>query len=492
MSASKDRINRKQQIEAGTDKRTKAAAEEAAKRRKTNITYIVVAAILVVFFAFIFLYNSTLPVRTTTAVTIDGEDYTAAQVNYYYSTSYMNFYNTYGSYISYGLFFDSSQSLKDQMYSEDMSWREYFLESAVDSMTQIHVLNKAAEEAGFTLSEEEEAEYAATIDQIENGWADLGYSNLEQYLNLNYGKGVTMDVLKEELYRTYVASAYSQSVFDSYEYSTDELDAYYAENADDLDSINYAYYTDYDGAMDTDAIAAAVNGTDEETFTSYMEENFEDAVPVSTTYQGADLNETYAEWLLDSARAAGDAAAFEDEDGVRTVVMFLGRDNNDYHPVDFRHILVMAQDADGDGAISEDEMAAAAASVEEIYTEWQAGDATEDSFAELANTYSEDTGSNTTGGLYETVSQGMMVEPINDWLFDEARQPGDTEVIEYNDASNYSGVHVVYFVGQDDMTYAEAIADNTMRNDAYNEWMTSLTDAAEVVTHSLSLCGKNH
>ena len=59
MSASKDKILRKQQIEAGTDKRSIAAAEAAKKRRKSNITYTIVAVALVIVFAFIFIYNST-------------------------------------------------------------------------------------------------------------------------------------------------------------------------------------------------------------------------------------------------------------------------------------------------------------------------------------------------------------------------------------------------------------------------------------------------
>ena len=476
MSASKDKINRKQQIEAGTDKRTKAAAEEAAKRRKTNITYTVVAVILVIFFAFIFTYNSTFPTRHTTAVTIDGEEYTAAQLNYYYSNAYTNFYNNYGAYISYGLFFDTSTSLGDQMYAEDVTWRDFFIQSAVDNMTQIQILNDAAEAAGFTLSEEDQASYESTIESLENSWADLGYSSLKQYLNINFGKGVDMDMVKEELYRTQVASAYSQYLYDSYSYTSEELAAYYAEHADENDVISYVYAVDYDGVMDTDAAAAELNGTDELTFTSYMETNYPDVSVSSLSYDGQNLPTGYSEWLLDAARVPGDATAVEVE-GYNYVVMFLDRNTNDYHPADFRHILVKAEDTDGDGAFSEEEIAAAAEEAQAIYDEWKAGAATEDSFAELANTYSDDGGSNTTGGLYESVS--------------EARQPGDTEVISY-DGSNYTGTHVVFYVGEDDAPYSETLADTAMRTDAYNTWLQEQVDAANVTTSHLNLCGKNH
>ena len=490
MSASKDKIIRKQQIAEGTDKRSRAAAEEAKKRRKTNIQYSIVAAILVVVFAFIFIYNSALPSRHTTAVTIDGEKYTVAQLNYYYSTNYNSFYNNYYSYISYGMFFDTSQSLKDQMYTVDMSWRDYFLQAAVDNMTEVQILNKAAEEAGFTLSEEDQASYEDAVASIETSWSDLGYSSLKQYINMNYGKGVDMDLVRQELYRTYVASAYSQYLYDSYEYSAEDLAAYYDEHADEYDSISYAYVTDYDGTIDAEAVATAVEGTDEDIFAEFMEKNYENLAPVTLTYTGSQLPSEYSEWLLDAARVPGDTTVFTEDDS-STVVMFVSRDTNDYHTVSFRHILKTATDEDGDGSYSDEEIAVAADAAQALYDEWLAGDATADSFAELATLNTDDGGSSSTGGLYETVTRGEMVEPIDTWLFDEARQPGDTDVISYA-GDNYTGTHVVYFAGTDERTYAQAIADSAMRNDAFSSWLQEQEDAIDVTTSHLRMCGQNH
>ena len=85
------------------------------------------------------------------------------------------------------------------------------------------------------------------------------------------------------------------------------------------------------------------------------------------------------------------------------------------------------------------------AEAERIYAEWQAGEATEDSFAALATTYTTDPGSAETGGLYENVYVGQMVPSFNDWCFDEARQVGDTGIVE----TDY-GHHIMYFVGRND------------------------------------------
>ena len=65
--------------------------------------------------------------------------------------------------------------------------------------------------------------------------------------------------------------------------------------------------------------------------------------------------------------------------------------------------------------------------------QWKAGDATEDSFAALANEYSQDPGSQHHRRPVEQVYQGQMVTEFNDWCFDPARQTGDTGII-HNEA----------------------------------------------------------
>lgn len=126
--------------------------------------------------------------------------------------------------------------------------------------------------------------------------------------------------------------------------------------------------------------------------------------------------------------------------------------------VDVRHILVMPQGGiegeDGQMTYSESEWSICQASAQAILDQWLAGEATEDTFAVLANTYSEDPGSNTVGGLYEQVTQGQMVPAFDAWCFDETRQTGDTGLVQ----TNY-GYHIMYFVGSQEAWYTYAEAD---------------------------------
>lgn len=135
----------------------------------------------------------------------------------------------------------------------------------------------------------------------------------------------------------------------------------------------------------------------------------------------------------------------------------LNKDTGKY--VDVRHILVIPEGGTTDEetretTYSEDEWEACRVKAQELLDQWLAGEATEDSFAALATEHTEDPGSASTGGLYEDVYEGQMVEPFENWCFDEARVVGDYGLVQ----TDY-GYHIMYFVGSVDIWYATAEAD---------------------------------
>ena len=70
-------------------------------------------------------------------------------------------------------------------------------------------------------------------------------------------------------------------------------------------------------------------------------------------------------------------------------------------------------------------------------------------FARLANENSQDEGTRADGGLLTGIHPGQLIEPLDTWCFDPARQPGDTAVLR-----SEQGFHIVYFRGS--RTQAEA------------------------------------
>ena len=208
-----------------------------------------------------------------------------------------------------------------------------------------------------------------------------------------------------------------------------------------------------------------------------------------------------ANWLFDADRQAGDTTVIEDTaNNAYYVVYFKDRYLDHTKTVDVRHILISADTASTDTAetaetetaaagetetaetesaeaqeqAKEDAKAAAKIKAEQILDDWKNGDATEDSFAELAKTYSDDSGSNTNGGLYEAVKKGQMVTNFNDWIFDASRKPGDTGIVE----SDY-GYHIIYFVGDNKEEWYVNIKD-TITSNKLNDYMADLTADVEV------------
>ena len=160
--------------------------------------------------------------------------------------------------------------------------------------------------------------------------------------------------------------------------------------------------------------------------------------------------------------------------------MFIDRDSNNYESVAMRHILAQVT-ADENGEYTTEAINTARAEIDEVVAEYESGDMTEDSFAALAEEYSDDTGSNTNGGLYEHIYHNQMVQPINDYIFDSAREPGDTEVLYY-EGPNYAGYHFVYFVGTDGL-YCDYIAETAMSTEDFNDWMAAETAKYPVTEH---------
>lgn len=118
---------------------------------------------------------------------------------------------------------------------------------------------------------------------------------------------------------------------------------------------------------------------------------------------------------------------------------------------------------------SDAEWAAAQAKAETVLNEWKAGEATEDSFGKLASSYTDDTASASTGGLYENVAPGSSyVKEFLAWAIDMNRQTGDTDIVKTE-----FGYHIMYFVS------GEPHWLSTARTQLLSERTTAMIDDAE-------------
>ena len=509
MSASREKKNRQDPAGSGwTDPKTAREAQQRKEAHRTNLLYGTIGVVFLLLAIAGIVWKSNIIPKTATAVTINGESYSAAQVNYYYQNEYQSFLNeNYGALSLIGL--DTASSLKNQTISSTavlvvpdatvgQTWYDYFLGRTLDQMAGIQAMLDAAEEEGFTWNDDLQVQLDENMESLETIAASYGYTGT-QYLGLVYGSTVSKSLYEEETQRSLLANAYMESYQDSLSYSQEELESAYEENRNTYDQVSYESVRVNGSAPDTDEEGNTIEVTDEMT-----EEAMAAAKSVADSiyadYQAggslSDLAEaqetaTYTdsdgtsytttvlgEWLFDDARQPGDSAVLEDTSSNNYyVVVFGSRFRQDYNTVDVRHILIqpeattLTEDDEGYEEDVEAKDTAAQERAENILEEWKAGEATEESFAALANEYSQDPGSNTNGGLYQEIYQGQMVTEFNDWCFDEARQPGDTGIVH----NSSTGYHVMYFVG-DNIPYWQVQVSTNLLNEAVETWYNELKE----------------
>ncbi len=505
MSASQDKKTRSQQRAEGTERRQVAAQKKAKEDRKSRTRWICGTIAVVVLIAAILIGNSSLFYRQK-ALKVADETYSVADVNYFYNVAFQNFYSSYGSYASaFGL--DTSKPLDEQEYTmsdEYETWGDYFLAQAKTSMTEITALCKAAEADGLTLTDEDLEEIDEQIASIAENAKSAGYGSASKYMEAIYGRGVNEKVARAMMAKSILASNYATQKQASYTYTDDEIKEEYAEHASEYDLFSLNYYlvpaetvesTDADGnatSAPTDETMAAAKETadkiaeaakDAESFAAAVAElgtpvtvNDEDGNPTDETTpaeptvvensEGSNLSYySFADWVTDNSRKAGDVTVIEEDGAGYYVILFQGRNTNDYNTVDVRHILIQVEDTDGDGEISDEEKSTAEQTMADIQAEWEASDKTEDTFAALATEYSQDHGSQHNGGLYEHVYKGQMVTEFNDFCFAEGRKTGDVELV-YSESTGY---HLIYFVGED-VPYCDYLGDQLLRSEDYSAW----------------------
>ena len=466
MSASKKKLQRREAVD--TKKVNQAQAEHAAYKKKVRL-YTIIGVVVAVLVAALLIWNTGVFQKNATAATVGEEKLTVGELSYYY---YNNYYRYLYSY--YGIndtdVFDSSTG---------KTYGDYYLELALSDAQSAIAFYDAAIAAGHTDAEVAE-NVAAQIASMKSAASTNGYS-YKAYLKATMGEFMTPAIFETQLTHQLLAELYYSEISDAdyNSYTAADLEAYYAENTDSVDTFNYSYLYFTPATVDTkdadgntlsdekvaelkDAALAAAKSKAEKALALYengstITDLILDCEPsTSADHIGtagiSSVSSVYRDKLLEMN--ADEAILVENGTSGYYVVIYHGRERNESLTANVRHILVLAEtttDAEGKVVAPTDEAwNAALAKAESILAEYKAGTMNADSFAALANKYSEDTGSNTTGGLYENIaSTDGYVPEFLDWIFDETgRQSGDTGIVRHEGdtatSNPYWGYHVMY------------------------------------------------
>ena len=481
--------------------------KKAQEEKHSNVKYAVVGVLSVVLVAFLLVWNTGIIQRNAAAVTVDGEKYSAADVQYYLRSLMLQ------NGIS------STSSLKSMTMNSTTgeTMYDYLKSQAVERLVTCAALDKQAAEEGFTMSDDTQTEVDDQLKQLEEQWVSAGYQSRDAFIRANYGPYMTYDRLVELFTRDMLVNEYATQFSDSLSYSDADYEQYYQENANTLDEYTITQFVfnatvdtvDADGntiEMTDDEKAAALDQAKTEKQAQAQElqsklEAGEDPAQLAQEYadqltgdpsisqvmSGSSVaSASYAQWAQDTARQNGDVTLSEYDAGPSSyyyyVVRFEGRARNDENTATVRHILVAADQDEGASEPTEDQYAAAKTKAEELLDQWKSGAATEESFAELAKANSADTGSAADGGLITDIYSGSgYVSTFTDWALDAARQPGDTGIVQ-NTGSSVKGWHIMYFVGRDGDPVWKLTAKTAMENNDYTDWQNAAKDKVSYTT----------
>ena len=295
----------------------------------------------------------------TVIATVGDHKLTNEEFQLFYWMGVYDFYNQYGSYLSYfGL--DVTKPFYEQYVEEGTTWEQYFVEAALNTWHNYQSILIYAEKEGYVVSDALMEQLDAVIDSMEVSAASYGFADASAMVQADMGPSSTIEAYKQYMQIYYGAMEYFESLYDSVNPTDAELEAFYEANAATIQS-NY------------------------------------------------------------------------------------GVDKESGKLIDVRHILVCPEggttDENGNVTYSDEEWEACRQKAEDYLNQWKSGEATEESFGQLAMEVTEDPGSQSTGGLYTYVYEGQMVIPFNDWCFDESRQYGDTGLVK----TTY-GYHIMFFV----------------------------------------------
>ena len=475
-----------QKVMTKYDRKVQKRKEEKEKEKKEER---ISTAVGIVFLVALVCLVASFPIRTylathETYVVINGEEVNKVEFDYVYNTSKNNYITQYGSYLSYfGL--DTSKDLSTQMYSDTLTWQDYFEQNAVESLKQNKALMAEAKAAGFTYDTTDE--YNTFKETIKTSAAAAGVSDKE-YVRSIYGSYATMGRIEEYVKNDMVMNAYYQKLQEDNAPGDDEIQSYYEENKATYDSVDYRLTTIEadlptepteladpveETAADTTGTTDGTAATDTTQDTAYQPSDAEIAKAMEDAKVLADdaeqtvakdgeahenekkssVNYMISDWLFDDARKAGDTTVItNDNSHCYYVVAFEKRYLDETPSADVR-VIIPTEDKTG----------------EEILEEWKSGAATEDSFAELCKKYTQDTSAVENGGLFEQVTKTGMTEELSNWIFDSSRQAGDTVAITVSDTT-----YVLYYIGQDQPEWKINIK-NTLVSDTMSQHVQDIT-----------------
>uniref|UniRef100_UPI003FF065EB peptidylprolyl isomerase n=1 Tax=Eubacterium sp. TaxID=142586 RepID=UPI003FF065EB len=458
--------------------------------------------------------------------TVDGQKISIGMYDYYYA-SIVSYYEQYASYGYYSL--DTTKDYSKQYTTDDdgnkISWQKFFETEALKEVEQITTYYSKALEEGVTLTSAQKKTIDKQISTLKDS-ASQNDVSLDQYIKANFGTYCSEDTIRIMLEQYYLSANYKGKFKCETKVTDNDVDKYYNDHKNDYKKIEFYYIASPYDATDDNSKNESIKTAEKimakmkdkksvialvpEVYSSYIDSQVkssmekdstltekkarEEAIKsyesnVVTTVSGSDspFDDKMNTWLFSDDTKVGSKKYYIDESaGYIYIVLKTSKasvEENETYTV--RHILVAPESGSNSSSstsekteYTDEQWAAAKKKADSILAKFNKTDKSEYEFAKLAEQYSTDSASTSSGsndsfgGLYESVTLGQMVPDFEKWSIDDSRKYGDTGIVK----SDY-GYHIMFFINDCPEYQSKIIAQ--IKSDR----LSNMIDKAEVKVH---------
>ena len=458
--------------------------------------------------------------------TVDGQKISIGMYDYYYA-SIVSYYEQYASYGYYSL--DTTKDYSKQYTTDDdgnkISWQKFFETEALKEVEQITTYYSKALEEGVTLTSTQKKTIDKQISTLKDS-ASQNDVSLDQYIKANFGTYCSEDTIRIMLEQYYLSANYKGKFKSETKVTDNDVDKYYNDHKNDYKKIEFYYIASPYDATDDNSKNESIKTAEKimakmkdkksvialvpEVYSSYIDSQVkssmeqdstltekkarEEAVKsyesnVVTTVSGSDspFDDKMNTWLFSDDTKVGSKKYYIDENAkyIYIVLKTSKASVEEDETYTVRHILVAPESGSNSSSstsekteYTDEQWAAAKKKTDSILAKFNKTDKSEYEFAKLAEQYSTDSASTSSGsndsfgGLYESVTLGQMVPDFEKWSIDDSRKYGDTGIVK----SDY-GYHIMFFINDCPEYQSKIIAQ--IKSDR----LSNMIDKAEIKVH---------
>ncbi|MCH3986971.1 MAG: hypothetical protein LKG56_02345 [Lachnospiraceae bacterium] len=287
----------------------KRSDARAAKIMKISLG----AACAIIAAALIWHYGSQYYYTDVKYIAVGDQNISKTKYEYYYGYAKRDFLNqtlygdmTYGDYMTQYMSYDEAAGDSTQYYGQSgYTYEQAFNSLAIDTIRQeMALLEDMGTSSDFTY-DTQDSDYDTYMSSLDSDAETAGMSR-EDYIKSVFGENATEDSISSWIKNDLKCQAYLTYLQDNTTPTDDDIQNYYSENKQSLDTVTYRYYS---GSADNEG------------------DHYDDAMEMSDMSYSGISNTDMADWLFDESRQAGDSTIIADTSSTTPVYYYVYFEN---------------------------------------------------------------------------------------------------------------------------------------------------------------------